>query len=185
MISTSAIAPSELDVAAHLTESTVHVFTTQLRMDAPDENGLLFSSTVSLPAWHKCVYYAPFQRHAINPGLDLWPEGYNQCHPLPIDDLAKAKRGGLFAVFELAGGDFLALLPLVGMRSAAWLRGDGEGLRLDAGHFGAGGFDGELPLLACARDNNLYAACARAWAAALAHPSLKGVGCLRHRKTYP
>ncbi len=155
-----------------------------LRFTSAD--GLVFSGPVVVPDWIRCVYYAPFQRHAINPDLDLWPEGYNQCHPLPVRSLHDVKRGGLFAVLELEDGGYLALLPLVGHRSAAWLRGDGDGLRLEAGTFGtAPGFEGELPLLAAARDPDLYRACARVWAAALRHPALSGVGRLRHHKTYP
>jgi hypothetical protein len=89
-------------------------------------------------------------------------------------------------VLELERGDYLAILPLVGHRSAAWLRGDGEGLRLEAGTFGtAPGFDEELPLVAAVRDQDLYRACARVWAAALRHPALAGVGRLRHHKNYP
>jgi Raffinose synthase or seed inhibition protein Sip1. len=151
-----------------------------------DAAALLVSIPVVVPTWIRCSYYAPFQRHAINPDLDLWPEGYNQCHPLPVRSLHDLKRGGLFTVFQLEDGDYLALLPLVGHRSAAWLRGDGEGLRLDAGTFGSDPvFRDELPLLAAVRDSDLYRACSRVWAAALAHPALAGVGRLRHEKTYP
>ncbi len=148
--------------------------------------GLLLSRRIVVPSWIRCVYYAPFQRHAIQPDLDLWPEGFNQCHPLPVHDLRNVKRGGIFTVLELKAGGYLALLPLVGPATAAWLRGDGENLCLDAGTFGTDPvFNGEIPLLACARDSDIYRACSRVWAAALAHPALAGVGRLRHDKTYP
>lgn len=157
----------------------------------PDREGLLFSRRLNLPEWVRCCYYAPFQRHAINPTLDLWPEGYNQCHPLPIRseaELGRAKRGGMFVVFELADGSYLALLPLVGAETVAWLRGDGDtGLRIDAAHFGSPekAFAGDLPLFASARADTPYAAGARAWALALEHPTLRGLGRLRGEKTYP
>ncbi|RRJ97078.1 raffinose synthase [Opitutaceae bacterium TAV4] len=172
------------------------VFTIRLRNVLPDANGFIHSQSVRLPRWKRCCYYAPFQRHAINPALDLWPEGYNQCHPLPIRsdaELQQAKRGGLFALFELADGSFLALLPLAGMKSAAWLCGNGKTdtnenpLRLDASHFGSPDtpFDGELPLLSAARARTPCAAAARAWELALAHPAMRGCGRLRHDKHYP
>ncbi|MDR1280694.1 MAG: raffinose synthase [Opitutaceae bacterium] len=157
----------------------------------PDASGILHSRPINLPRWQRCCYYAPFQRHAINPALDLWPEGYNQCHPLPLHSpsgLGGAKRGGMFAIFELHDGSFLALLPLVGMRSVAWLRGDTDvSLRVDAAHFGFAetAFSGELPLLATARSSTPYAATARAWELALAHPTIRGLGRLRRQKQYP
>ncbi|MDR1279929.1 MAG: raffinose synthase [Opitutaceae bacterium] len=168
------------------------VATIALRAALPDANGLLHRAALALPEWKRCCYYAPFQRHAINPALDLWPEGYNQCHPLPLrsaDALHQAKRGGMFALFELAGGDYLALLPLAGMTSAAWLRGDADAaaLCIEASHFGAPDAPpaGELPLLAHARAADPYAACARVWETALAHPAMRGLGRLRHDKHYP
>ncbi len=175
-----------LDLGARLGGTGEAVVVAPAATYPANAGGLLWSAPVVVPAWIRCVYYAPFQRHAIQPALDLWPEGYNQCHPLPVRDLSDVKRGGLFVVLELESGGYLALLPLVGHRTAAWLRGDGDGLRLDAGTFGEDPvFRGEIPLLACARDTDLYRACARVWAAALAHPSLAGVGRLRHDKTFP
>lgn len=157
----------------------------------PDVNGLLYSRGLHLPRWTRCCYYAPFQRHAINPALDLWPEGYNQCHPLPLrsdSELGQAKRGGMFVLFELVDGSFLALMPLVGARSVAWLRGDsGSSLRIDASHFGSAetAFAGELPLLAVGRAVTPYEAGAEAWRLALAHPTMRGLGGLRSGKSYP
>lgn len=175
-----------LDLARHVAPGGEWVLVLPAMLRLQDDDGLLHASLLAVPAWTRCVYYAPFQRHAINPDLDLWPEGYNQCHPLPVRSLHDVKRGGLFVVLELQSGDYLALLPLVGHQSAAWLRGDGEGLRLEAGTFGAApAFNGELPLLAAVRDENLYRACARVWSAALRHPALAGVGRLRHEKIYP
>lgn len=156
----------------------------------PDANGILHSRSISLPRWKRCCYYAPFQRHAINPALDLWPEGYNQCHPLPLrqSELGSAKRGGMFAIFELHDGSHLALLPLVGRHSVAWLRGDGEmGLRIDAAHFGSINtpLSEEIPLLATAHADSPYGATARAWELALAYPTIRGLGRLRCEKQYP
>ncbi|AHF91725.1 raffinose synthase [Opitutaceae bacterium TAV5] len=182
-----------LDLAARLPVAGDEiVFIISLHNAVPRADGLLAAAPVILPAWSTCCYYAPFQRHAINPDLDLWPEGYNQCHPLPLrsaDELHHAKRGGMFALFELAEGDYLALLPLAGMRSVAWLQGDVDAaaLCIEASHYGApdATFTGELPLLACARASSPYAACARVWEIALAHPAMRGVGRLRRDKHYP
>ncbi|AHF90944.1 raffinose synthase [Opitutaceae bacterium TAV5] len=167
------------------------VSTISLQHTRPDAPGLLYSRPVRLPDWKRCCYYAPFQRHAINPALDLWPEGYNQCHPLPLrnrTELRQAKRGGMFAIFGLTDGSFLALLPLVGMRTAAWLRGDPDAeLQIDVAHFGSHhtAFTGDIPLLVSACAATPYAATARAWKLALSHPLMRAAGRLRHEKEYP
>ncbi|HEY0946674.1 MAG TPA: Sip1-related alpha-galactosidase [Opitutaceae bacterium] len=137
---------------------------------------------IILPLWCEAVYHAPFQRHAINPALDLWPEGLNQCQPLPVRSLHDVKRGGLFLLLRLAGGGHLALLPLTGPAAMAWLRGDGAGLSLEVSHFGSEPLTAGLPLLAYAADADPYAACQRVWEVALAHPAMAGVGRLRRTK---
>ncbi|SDT88483.1 Raffinose synthase or seed imbibition protein Sip1 [Verrucomicrobium sp. GAS474] len=138
-----------------------------------------------LPAMAKACYFAPFQRHAIAPDLDLWPEGYNQCHPLPVPELKNLKRGGMFLLVELAGGGYLAVLPLVSDLLMAWLRGDAEGLLLEGDHFGLAGLEETLPLLAWARDADPYRACRRVWEQAAEHPRIAGSLGLRAGKTLP
>lgn len=140
---------------------------------------------VRLPRIVRACYFAPFQKYAINSTLDLWPEGYNQCHPLPVTDLRQLKRGGMFLLAELAEGGYLALLPLAHDRLMAWLRGDAEGLLLEADHFGTEAMTEELPLLAWARDPNPYRACRRAWEEAAAHPRLRESTVLRSSKELP
>ncbi len=152
---------------------------------APSPDGLLFSKALRLPKFRKACYYAPFQKYAIDPTLDLWPEGYNQCHPLPVDDLRNAKRGGMFLIIELANGEYLSLLPVVTHASMAWLRGDGDGLLLEAGHWGTDGWTGDLPLLGWARDRNLYRACETVWRTVLKHSEVKNLARMRSEKTYP
>jgi len=137
---------------------------------------------VILPEWHQAVYHAPFQRHSINPALDLWPEGLNQCQPLPVDSLHEVKRGGLFLLLRLGAGRFLALLPLTGRDAMASFRGNGTGLVLEVSHFGSEPLIADLPLLAYASSKNPYAACRLVWETALAHPAMVGVGGLRTGK---
>ncbi|MDP0495833.1 MAG: Sip1-related alpha-galactosidase [Verrucomicrobiota bacterium JB024] len=135
---------------------------------APDGVGPGWSHPLALPAFRRCLYFAPFQRHAINPDLDLWPEAYNQCHPLPIAPVAigAAKRGGIFALFELAEGGYLALLPLVSGTLMTWLHGAGDTLALGASHFGNEPLEDKLPLLAVAIDESPYRAIKAVWASA-------------------
>lgn len=151
----------------------------------PVRDGVLVRRRVVLPPFRRACYYAPFQKHAIDPSLELWPEGYNQCHPLPVGSFAGAKRGGIFALLELEAGGYLSLLPVVTARSMAWLRGDADGLLLEAGHWGTAGWDGEMALLGWARHENPYAACEAVWRAALTHRLCAGLAHLRSEKRYP
>jgi hypothetical protein len=143
------------------------------------------SLRIALPPLARACYFAPFQRHAINPDLDLWPEGYNQCHPLPVRELRDLKRGGMFVIAELADGGYLALLPLVSDRLMAWMRGDADGLLLEADHFGLEELNETLPLLAWARAADPYRACRRVWEMATAHPLVGGGIGLRSGKELP
>ncbi|EIP99054.1 alpha-galactosidase [Opitutaceae bacterium TAV1] len=122
---------------------------------------------VRLPSVAAVLYYAPFQKHAIDPSLDLWPEAYNQCHPLPLalNAVGKAKRGGMFALLKLTTGRYLALLPLVTDVVMSWLQGDGEtGFELAVNHFGNAPLTAaNLPLLSAAESASPYAAIEMAW----------------------
>jgi hypothetical protein len=147
--------------------------------------GVLHRSRVETPAFTKACYFAPFQKYAINPSVDAWPEGYNQCHPLPVTSFRDVKRGGIFALLALAEGGYLALLPLVTGRLMSWFLGDAEGLLLESGHWGTAGYEGDAPVLAWARDDNPYRACEQAWRVAAADPLVGESLRLRHTKTYP
>lgn len=143
---------------------------------------------LDVPSYETACYYAPFQKYAIFPEMDLWPEGYNQGHPLWIHDFQNLKRGGFFLLLKLTGGDYLALLPLVGQESMAWFEASNGQLELVIGHWGKGVLNGTYPALSWARDDNVYAAVHRAWAQAADKGEL-AASCarfqLREAKRYP
>ena len=151
----------------------------------PAPDGVLKSWRLLLPNFFQACYFAPFQKYAINPKLDLWPEGYNQCHPLPVHSFREAKRGGMFAILLCSDGRYLALLPVTSPQLMTWFRGDEEGLRLDAGHWGTAGYTGDAPLLAWAISNNPYEACELAWRSASEEPGIGSAFKLRGDKTFP
>lgn len=176
--------PDEIDLAARLLcDDGGVVMRPEVTLPAGAEASVRYR--LNLPQWKRAVYYAPFQRHSINPALDLWPDGLNQCQPLPITDLATVKRGGLFLPLELANGYYLALLPLTGWKAMAWLAGGEGDLWLYVSHFGSEPMTADLPLLSHARGADVYATCRQAWVRATAHPLMSGVTELRERKTYP
>lgn len=147
--------------------------------------GKFFSLNIQLPAFRQACYFAPFQKYAINPALDLWPEGYNQCHPLPVTDFSAVKRGGMFAILELVNGGYMALLPVVTDETMSWMAGTGDGFALQTSHFGNEPLEGEYPLLVVAVEATLLEAVHAAWKKALSLPALTQGACLREEKKYP
>lgn len=151
----------------------------------PDDQGVVLSVPLDLPAFARACYFAPFQKHAINPALNLWPEAYNQCHPLAVRSIAELNRKGFFLLLQTAEGDYLALLPLTGPRSMSWFHPREGELYLESGHYGTEAWAGDLPLLSWARGTTPYEACRQAWQSAADHPALSTMLTMRGRKTFP
>lgn len=155
-------------------------------IDAPRGDGPLAVFRVELPPVAAACYFAPFQKNAINPSLDLWPEGYNQGQLLVVPRLANLKRGGMFAMARLADGRFLALLPLVTHDVMVWMRSDADGLLIEVDHWGTDGLRANAaPLLAWAVAEHPYDAVDRVWNEAASVPEVAANLGLRRDKTYP
>lgn len=145
-----------------------------------------FSLRLELPPMRRGCYYAPFQKYAIDPSLDLWPEGYNQCHPLAVEAPRNLKRGGMFFLIELTRGGYLALLPVVTPRLMCWLRADADGLLVEGDHWGTDGIrERAVPVLAWARGSDPYDCVARVWARAADDPEIAQNLVLRRHKKLP
>jgi hypothetical protein len=150
----------------------------------PDASGVLQQYLVHVPEFERAAYYAAYQRHdPIAPNQPRWVEGANRCQPLAVSDFRSVRTGGLFALLKLSTGDYLALLPLVGVQTAAWFSSDLGDLTLNVGTLGTGVVRGDLPLLAWARAEDAYVACHRVWEAAIHH--LGAPTRLREEKHYP
>lgn len=146
----------------------------------------LYECRLELPGLRRACYFAPFQKHAINPSLDLWPEGYNQCQPLVLSELRNLKRGGMFLIAELQDGSHLALLPLVTNTFMCWLRADSDSLLLEGDHWGTDGINAtQMPLLAWAVADHVYPCTELVWQVAAHLPELKGHLRLRETKKFP
>lgn len=155
-------------------------------IDAQRGDGPLAVFRMELPPISEACYFAPFQKNAINPALDLWPEGYNQGHPLVVQSFTNLKRGGMFAMARLADGRFLALLPLVTRDFMAWMRGDEQGLLVEVDHWGTDGLQAAAaPVLAWAVAEHPYDAVDRVWNEAASVPEVTARLGLRREKTYP
>lgn len=150
----------------------------------PDERGVLARFALELPPFERACYWASFQKYDPMPEHQgAYPDGTNRVQALRVADFADLTEGGIFALLQLQSGEFLALLPLCGPQSAAWLGSGADGLQLSLGTFGTAPFEGDAPLLAWARDADPYEACRRVWARAL--QELGFPTRAREEKAYP
>lgn len=165
---------------------------------APGNGGVLLTRELKLPAFARGVYFSG--------GLGSnfkWPRLANQMTPWFVHDndmstlfaepFAKnpcgtvgkgAQPQGMFALYQLESGEYLTLLPLATGSVMSWLETSPDGkLKLVLGNFGNGAESGRVPLLAWARDRDLYRSLGSAWKIALGE--LGGSTDWRMNKTYP
>ncbi|MDP0491795.1 MAG: Sip1-related alpha-galactosidase [Verrucomicrobiota bacterium JB023] len=164
----------------------------------PNEKGVLLRRELELPAFQRGAYFAG--------GLGSnfkWPRLANQMTPWfvfdndmstlfagpfaknPCSTIGKgAQPEGMFALYQLETGDYLTLLSLSKGSTMSWLETSPDGrLDLVLGNFGNGAESGEVPLLAWAKDANLYRSLQQAWQ--LVIEELEGATDWRMNKTYP
>lgn len=173
---------------------------------SPDRAGVLGCYSLKLPAYKRGVYFQG----------GWWPSGGNRVYSRLICPRAdgtvdipevhdKKIEGGLFAIFELTEGGYLAVLPLAGAETYSWLNVAGGEIRtrekrqaptgkeeclggtleLKFGHHGTAAVSGDLPVCAWVRADTLYEAVSRVWKKA-ADPALaQGRFKLREDKPYP
>ncbi len=143
---------------------------------SPDRFGILERREIVVPSFTRGCWFA-------SDWPDRWPAGANRVLPWPFKDrLGKLNYGALFAVFALRRG-YLAILPLVGTETMAWLNVASDGrLVLNLGTLGTEPVACDAPLVAWGRNADLYSACRDAWAEALA---VTGSCTPRHERDYP
>lgn len=159
-------------------------------------HGVLATINLKLPEARVISHFAAYQRHdpPRQPRSDhSIGGGSNRVQGLRITQWHQAIEGGVFAVMELQDGDWLALLPIAGPQSLAWLapvrengkRPSNESLQIKIGTLGTEPVEGELPVLAWSRSHSVYHACSDVWRMALKHSVMRGSGRLREEKSYP
>lgn len=174
-----------------------------LKMDTfsgkPDAKGVLKSYGVQLPAFAKMVYFGTDGNNLSG----IIPSNRSQMWVLGADYKlentpaikkgggmygAMPSREGTFSVFLLKDGRYLAVLPLVGEYSIAYLTYDyekGGAPTLSVASFGKAPVKGEVPVLAYATGSNIYEASATVWQRVI-KSDLKGVTAkLRDEKKSP
>jgi sugar phosphate isomerase/epimerase len=188
----------ELGVTLALPDLPVHSVRILHEFAATPRDGILKSYRIQMPPYDSVCYFA-----ADESGVRGWPKlpgNANRILPWIIRQKAaglfrpdyvqnpavrRPTRQGVFALFQLESGEFLALLPLAGAETMSWLEWDEDGnLLVRLGTFGTAPVQTDAPLLAWARSADPYAASREVWAEALACPQIEGRTAWRREKYY-
>lgn len=163
------------------------VHTLQGFAGTPDAEGVLARFVVAVPAWEDGCYYAAKQKHdPLGETTGAFPNGCNRTQPLRIASFADLTPGGTFLLLQLKSGEHLAVLPIVGPRTAAWFTSSPTAeLILNVGTLGTQAVEGDLPAVAWAVAEDAYTAARLAWRAALEDPLVAGSTRARSEKRYP
>ncbi|MCE5279533.1 MAG: Sip1-related alpha-galactosidase [Planctomycetaceae bacterium] len=130
----------------------------------PDSSGVLLEEPLSLPTFEIAAYFA-------NPWW--WPGAGNLRHPyLTADFAGEFPEGGQFLLVRMAPQRYLAVLPMAGEQSYAWLAVTAGRLALRVGTHGRGEVAGDLPLFAWAVASDPYDACRQVWREAMKWPGV-------------
>jgi hypothetical protein len=161
--------PIELDAL-----SSSGVYTVVLNHVDPDRHGVHLQRPLLIGNVDLAVAY-PSQ---------WWPAGGNRVYPHVLKSLSVTPEGTIFLLIRQTSGTYLALLPMAGRESYAWLGGEGSGATIKLGTHGRAGLHGEKHLFAWARSSSAYAAIGSAWRMGLGAMKHK-TASLREEKTYP
>ncbi|WP_309009081.1 Sip1-related alpha-galactosidase [Pelagicoccus sp. SDUM812005] len=164
----------------------------------PDGDGVLLRRVLELPDFERGAYFSGglgsrFKWPALANQMTPWYVYGNDMTTLFAEPFAKnpcstigkgAQSEGMFALYQLRSGEYLSLLTLSGETCMSWLNTLESGeLELVLGNFGEGEESGRFPLLAWAKDRDLYRSMNKAWELALGE--LEGRTDWRVNKQYP
>ncbi len=144
----------------------------------PDGRGVLADRSLVLPAFDEAILYA----------ADWWPGGGNRLYPRFFGSGVpqSAWTGGALLLLRLKDGDYLAMLPVAGDQTSAWIDAtDGGAFTLRVGHLGRAPGSGAALAFAWSRAPDAYAALRDVWSQVLLHPRFAGTSRLRSTKGYP
>ncbi|MCM2370125.1 Sip1-related alpha-galactosidase [Aporhodopirellula aestuarii] len=163
-----------------------------------NRNGVVLTRELALPEFERGAYFAGglgsnFKWPRLANQLTPWFVSNNDMSTLFAEPFAKnpcktigqgAQSQGMFALYQLGSGEYLTLLPLCTGSTMSWLDTSKSGeVNLVLGNFGNGAESGTTPLLAWAKDQDLYRSLHHAWA--LAIETLEGSTDWRINKSYP
>ncbi len=129
----------------------------------------------------------PYNSNRLNPWIT--EEDFSaEFEKTPAQDAVYVGSGknGQYALLKLHGHGYLALLPLTGSKTTAWLHaGKDNVMSVRVANFGTSFMLGEVPVIAWATDDNPYEAVRKAWKTAASHPDIEGKFRFIEEKPYP
>ena len=190
-------APSRAPVhTLDMTDTARHLRVLRDYSGTPDDSGILERYRVALPEYDRACYFSRDRR-----GANPWPDGANRKLPWvarghlknlfaegnqPNPTVGPPNRQACFAIFQLADGDFLAIVPIAAPRTASWLYVDDAGrLEVRLGTLGTGPVRCDAPVVAWSRSDDVYRACYQAWSDAVTCAPVDQFTAFRSRKDYP
>lgn len=151
----------------------------------PNEKGELGNYKLDIPEFIRGVMYSDRKAEGS------WRGGGNQFFPNILfgdyGNLLTPGRvfRGAFLVFQLEDGGYLALLPVSSNTSMSWIQAeDAETLMLYYATLGTKAVEGDVPLVAWSKSDNVYDACRKVWELALDSKFVKGRTDWRYKKHY-
>jgi hypothetical protein len=161
----------------------------------PNKFGILKRYELVLPEFSHGCYFSGDHHPEV-----AWPDGANRIQPWLFDSLAQLcsedyvrrpsnyarVREGMFLLLELKTGEYLAIVPICGPSTMAWLYASEDGrMVLNFGTLGTKTVSGDAPLFSWYYSYDVYAACRMAWALAITCKSTTGSTNFRSKKEYP
>lgn len=172
-----------------VTQSSAAIHTLDNFTEKPNDDGVLTELDLALPPTKSVCHFTAFQRH--DPMHQSRPHqaiggGANRVQGLRITRWDEAIEGGLYAILELETGEWMTLLPVAGRSTLAWLNPHGpEEVGVKVGNLGTDPVNGDIPVLAWSRSEDLYEACQTVWEQVMNHPETRGLVRQRSAKSYP
>lgn len=155
------------------------VFTTGYKKFMPDSVGTFHLSAINIPQFRRMVYYG---RCTHGPLFNA----QNQIFPYLINEkLEEMDREALSMIFELKDGRFLSLVAMASDKSISSFLTKNGGLFVKLSSLGKDEIEGDIPLFAWSKSNDLYQSCFESWNEAIKCPCVNGRTNLRSNKLYP
>ncbi|KJF45334.1 Sip1-related alpha-galactosidase [Draconibacterium sediminis] len=156
-------------------------------------NGNLKTLSTILPQYESLVYFSTDGRERMLDAANrIFPWAANNLKTIVSDGFKpdpKAdvpSRNGLLALFKLKDGNYLVLQGIASPMAYAHLRiNDNGDLSVILTNFGVDPVAGDIPILAWAKDKDIYKAFQGAWQSAINTAALKERTAMRYEKEYP
>jgi len=161
----------------------------------PNKFGILKRYELVLPEFSHGCYFSGDHHPEV-----AWPDGANRIQPWLFDGLEELcsedyvrrpsnyprVREGMFLLLELKTGEYLAIVPICGPSTMAWLYASEDGrMILNFGTLGTKTVTCDAPLLSWYYSYDAYTACRMAWALAITCKPAAGSTNFRSNKNYP